>query len=570
MKKFLLSLVVMSATAVSAQEFTYQWNRLLGGTASETATAVVDTKDNTTTKFISLNTAGAADAFLGETSLGLVSYSAMTTPSYLAITGMDGDGNVTWNVISTSGYVNASNASSLAATNDGGAVAAFRVRADGRNDVALELTDAAGTTMSVANPYPDVANAYVGVVVKISGTGELEWVASCMPEQPWMRDNGSYAVDLFTLNGVAEDGDGNVYVGGHFVGDLTFVKADGTITVSPLNKGDWSGDSQNYTNYGDLFIAKFDGNGVCEDVLTVDADSQYATSAQIVALAECDGNLYFAGMVRNNGSDFNLGGVEVKAEGELHNIIVGSINSDLSVDWVNNIEATPFTDGKHTTQLKALDVYGSNVYVSGLVKGGFNDDAGVEMIASSKTQLEGFIISVNASSGAIQNAAVYGSGISGYFGVLENADTNSLWTYGYHMTGGKVMLVKYALDTMEKQDEVVVLTASSMPTAWDYAYDDDTQQLVLLARGKATMSFYGTDETVEPTKNDSGSATFDGVFLSYNASLPMVSGIEAVIEIESVYMNVEYYNLQGVKVKNPKNGIYIRKQGNKTSKVMVN
>ncbi|HAW06954.1 MAG TPA: DUF5116 domain-containing protein, partial [Rikenellaceae bacterium] len=32
---------------------------------------------------------------------------------------------------------------------------------------------------------------------------------------------------------------------------------------------------------------------------------------------------------------------------------------------------------------------------------------------------------------------------------------------------------------------------------------------------------------------------------------------------------VEYFNLQGVKVSNPENGIFIRRQGGKTSKVLM-
>jgi len=32
---------------------------------------------------------------------------------------------------------------------------------------------------------------------------------------------------------------------------------------------------------------------------------------------------------------------------------------------------------------------------------------------------------------------------------------------------------------------------------------------------------------------------------------------------------VEYYNLQGIRVYNPEHGIYIRRQGNKVSKVML-
>ncbi|MDE6801851.1 MAG: hypothetical protein K2J06_03700, partial [Muribaculaceae bacterium] len=32
---------------------------------------------------------------------------------------------------------------------------------------------------------------------------------------------------------------------------------------------------------------------------------------------------------------------------------------------------------------------------------------------------------------------------------------------------------------------------------------------------------------------------------------------------------VEYYNLQGIRVENPANGLYIRKQGSKATKVLV-
>jgi hypothetical protein len=32
---------------------------------------------------------------------------------------------------------------------------------------------------------------------------------------------------------------------------------------------------------------------------------------------------------------------------------------------------------------------------------------------------------------------------------------------------------------------------------------------------------------------------------------------------------VEYFNLQGVRVANPENGLYIRRQGNKATKVLV-
>lgn len=43
----------------------------------------------------------------------------------------------------------------------------------------------------------------------------------------------------------------------------------------------------------------------------------------------------------------------------------------------------------------------------------------------------------------------------------------------------------------------------------------------------------------------------------------------AVVELDADAADVEYFNLQGVKVANPENGIYIRRQGDKVNKVIV-
>ncbi len=47
------------------------------------------------------------------------------------------------------------------------------------------------------------------------------------------------------------------------------------------------------------------------------------------------------------------------------------------------------------------------------------------------------------------------------------------------------------------------------------------------------------------------------------------SGVENVIEDTNDDAPVEYYNLQGVRVQNPANGLYIKRQGNKVTKVIV-
>lgn len=51
--------------------------------------------------------------------------------------------------------------------------------------------------------------------------------------------------------------------------------------------------------------------------------------------------------------------------------------------------------------------------------------------------------------------------------------------------------------------------------------------------------------------------------------LNAVSGIEDVVVDNDNNAPVEYYNLQGIKVENPENGIYIRVQGNTVTKVLI-
>ncbi|MBO5249833.1 MAG: hypothetical protein J6B15_03705, partial [Muribaculaceae bacterium] len=47
-----------------------------------------------------------------------------------------------------------------------------------------------------------------------------------------------------------------------------------------------------------------------------------------------------------------------------------------------------------------------------------------------------------------------------------------------------------------------------------------------------------------------------------------VEGIE-IAPVEDVVVPVEYYNLQGVRVANPENGIYIVRRGNKVTKEYI-
>lgn len=58
------------------------------------------------------------------------------------------------------------------------------------------------------------------------------------------------------------------------------------------------------------------------------------------------------------------------------------------------------------------------------------------------------------------------------------------------------------------------------------------------------------------------------IFTYTQTEYPAGSGV-ADIEIDNSNAPVEYFNMQGVKVANPENGLYIRRQGSKVEKIML-
>lgn len=63
---------------------------------------------------------------------------------------------------------------------------------------------------------------------------------------------------------------------------------------------------------------------------------------------------------------------------------------------------------------------------------------------------------------------------------------------------------------------------------------------------------------------------FDNTVFKYDFNFLKNAGIDNVtVDSDNANKPVEYFNLQGVKVANPANGIYIRKQGTSVSKVLV-
>ncbi|MCM1521771.1 MAG: hypothetical protein NC039_03850 [Muribaculaceae bacterium] len=92
------------------------------------------------------------------------------------------------------------------------------------------------------------------------------------------------------------------------------------------------------------------------------------------------------------------------------------------------------------------------------------------------------------------------------------------------------------------------------------------------------------DQTVKDPRNNAYVGTTvelkkDKVYTVYATQTYNMNGIGYIrpaggsVAVETIEVDenapVEYYNLQGIRVENPENGIYIRRQGNKVTKVLV-
>lgn len=102
-----------------------------------------------------------------------------------------------------------------------------------------------------------------------------------------------------------------------------------------------------------------------------------------------------------------------------------------------------------------------------------------------------------------------------------------------------------------------------------YAVKSATSTKVYL---QVTVTEWWIKESDEPETSASWTRMNDDNGMFYiNFEIPASSGSQTSLEEISSEQNapVEYFNLQGIRVDNPENGLYIRRQGSKIQKVVI-
>ncbi len=475
MKKLLLSLlavVVAFGVSVAEAEDTpgFKWHTSLysgeNGAASSSAIDIVKASDGNAIMFVtggSTTTNHETTYYKDEAVMNGADTNGTSALNNSIVMKVDqSNGKKIWAIYTTAGDTNIS-ASSITATNDGGAIVVFKERYSvGLPENSPAFVDATGNEFSFQGwATSSEINPYYLIVLKISGEGAITAGTLISADTTPEADATTYASgtpDGVYGNAVAVDDADNVYLAGRLAKILVFTNQANRIYVgpSPKNTIGWTGDSQK--SVGDMFIAKFDSDLNFQRIYT---SGNVATREQIDKMVYSDGKLYFAGNLKAPaGTTFTYGDQTFTVDNEFDNIVYGSFTTDLTPSVVKCIKATTNSKGSHTTQIKGVNVIDGTMYISGLVIGGFTDETEAHSIYNTTTMLGGFIIGVDAGTGDWTKAKVDENTIGGYFGICSL--NGSLYTYRYQLSSG-VYLEKLNSDlTTESTTQLVAGSGTTM------------------------------------------------------------------------------------------------------------
>ena len=144
------------------------------------------------------------------------------------------------------------------------------------------------------------------------------------------------------------------------------------------------------------------------------------------------------------------------------------------------------------------------------------------------------------------------------------------WTKGVRMYNGSTLTVSVPQGL---QIDKITFTQASGDTKWGATvstgtYDKTTKEWTPAAAEAAYADETPAAKPVASVTFTCGSTQthFNTVKVDYSQDL---TGVDSIVAGDDENAAVEYYNLQGVRVQNPANGLYIVKKGNKVSKQLI-
>lgn len=325
----------------------------------------------------------------------------------LLLTKVNADGTAAWHVYSKQGRV--ANASA-ATTSDGGVVVAAvtsftAFNAKEATDIPansiLDIVDADNHTTTIEKAFAGSA-VYDIVVLKISADGHLNWF------KHFTADDASSLTAK-----IAVDNTDNIYIGGQHAKTLSF--GENAVAARSAKS---------------LYLVKLDnaGNFVKSfDISGTDAEDY------IDAVTFADGKIFVAGRVKAKAEGNTIAFADISlAPTTFDDVFTAAFSTDLVPVWASIANSVAASDGKHTSQVKGIDVSEGFVLVSGLVKGGYAAAGATDAITmSSGTKLEGMVIGFSVADGALSKGVCVSEGISGLYSATIKG--NKIYAFGYNI-----------------------------------------------------------------------------------------------------------------------------------------
>ena len=325
----------------------------------------------------------------------------------LLLTKVNADGTAAWHVYSKQGRV--ANASA-ATTSDGGVVVAAvtsftAFNAKEATDIPansiLDIVDADNHTTTIEKAFAGSA-VYDIIVLKISANGHLDWF------KHFAADDASSLTAK-----IAVDNADNIYIGGQHAKTLSF--GENAVAARSAKS---------------LYLVKLDnaGNFVKSfDISGIDAEDY------IDAVTFADGKIFVAGRVKAKAEGNTIAFADITlAPTTFDDVFAAAFSTDLVPVWASIANSVAASDGKHTSQVKGIDVSEGFVLVSGLVKGGYKAAGATDAVTmSSGTKLEGMVIGFSIADGALSKGVCVSEGISGLYSATIKG--NKIYAFGYNI-----------------------------------------------------------------------------------------------------------------------------------------
>lgn len=408
-------ILAASAMSAGAQGFTATANWVTpinanNGISTPEAVAASDNNTFLVSKFVSKGNDNSLN-FVNFGSQEKVAFGAPNKATSgndnLLLTKVNADGTAAWHVYSKQGRV--ANASA-ATTSDGGVVVAAvtsftAFNAKEATDIPansiLDIVDADNHTTTIEKAFAGSA-VFDIVVLKISADGHLDWFKHFA------------ANDASSLTAkIAVDNTDNIYIGGQHAKTLSF--GENAVAARSAKS---------------LYLVKLDnaGNFVKSfDISGTDAEDY------IDAVTFADGKIFVAGRVKAKAEGNTIAFANITlAPTTFDDVFAAAFSTDLVPVWASIANSVAASDGKHTSQVKGIDVSEGFVLVSGLVKGGYTAAGATDAVTmSSGTKLEGMVIGFSIADGALSKGVCVSEGISGLYSATIKG--NKIYAFGYNI-----------------------------------------------------------------------------------------------------------------------------------------